>query len=121
MRRIVLTIATAAMLFACKKEDDNIQPAQPIEEQPKLDCESASHWYIQIYQTCDKQGVSVHLIRNDESKRIDSTYEMGECRKVRTINWQGDSVIGYWTFPMNARAIGGGRSNCYRYGKNSIF
>lgn len=114
-----MTIAIAALMVACKKEDE-VKPNNP--NQPPVheeyNCDSHPAWYIQVYQDCNFKGASKHLISNQESKRIDSNYVLGECVRIKFKDSKNDSMSGYWLYPMYAKEIGGKGGNCRRYGKD---
>lgn len=101
MKKLVLTIAIAALMVACKKENE-VKPNNPNQPpvQEEYDCDSHPAWYIQVYQDCNFKGASKHLISNQESKRIDSLFSFGDCVKINFKDVQNDSMSGYWLAPM---------------------
>lgn len=117
MRNLVLTFAIAVLMVACKKEDE-VKPTPEPPVQEEYDCDSHKFWWIQVYQTCEMDQVSKYLLTNEESKRIDSLFTVGDCVMVNFTDYENDTASGYWLYPMYGRKSGGKVNHCYRYGKD---
>lgn len=116
MKNLLLTIAIAALMVACKKEDE-VKPTPQPPVQEEYDCDSHRLWYMTVYLDCEKYGRSRYTITNEESKRIDSTFKMDECVLVEFTDINNNKQSGYWyTYPMQGRSSK--PISCLRYGKD---
>lgn len=97
--RTVLT-ALALIAFASCEKEEKVEPApkKVEQEEPK----EYDKWYIQLSKDCEMTGMWKYKIWDAESRRIDSTYKYGACKLIKVADIYGDTLEGYWDFPMYA-------------------